>query len=207
MNADKITVTPLAADPILKHGEPVDSLMHYEFIMYVGRPLPHKNLERLLEAFTALQLQRPNLYLALAGKKDSNYQRIENIVRAKGIPNVIFTDFVTDQQLRWMYEHCLAYVFPSLSEGFGLPGLEAMLHGAPVVSSNATCLPEVYGEAAHYFNPLDVQAMATAINEVLTNSTLRQQLILAGKAQAAKYSWQRMAEQTLVIYRQALGEQ
>jgi glycosyltransferase involved in cell wall biosynthesis len=92
-----------------------------------------------------------------------------------------------------------------LSEGFGLPGLEAMAHGAPVVSSNATCLPEIYGQAARYFDPVDVQAMSGAINEVLTDKSLREVLIEKGKRQAAKYSWQRMAEQTLEIYNQALN--
>ena len=203
---EKVVVTYEAADLIPKHGEPVDALMHKEFIMYLGRPTPHKNLERLLDAFALLQAQHPTLYLALAGKKDANYQRIERLAQSKSLQNVIFTDFITDQQLRWMYEHCSVYAFPSLSEGFGLPGLEAMAHGAPVVSSNATCLPEIYGQAAHYFDPLDTQAMANAINDVLTNNSMRQQLIMAGRRQAAQYSWQRMAEQTLTVYRKVLGE-
>jgi len=113
---------------------------------------------------------------------------------------------VSEGELRWLYEHCAAYVFPSLSEGFGLPGLEAMQHGAPVVSSNATCLPEVYGDAAHYFDPLDVQAMADAINEVITDKDLRARLIAAGHTQAATYSWKRMAEQTLAVYKTALTD-
>jgi len=96
-------------------------------------------------------------------------------------------------------------VFPSLSEGFGLPGLEAMQCGAPVVSSNATCLPEIYGDAAHYFDPRDVLAMAAAINEVLTDTKLRQKLVQAGHDQVRKYSWQRAAEQTLAVYKEALG--
>ncbi|HVA11419.1 MAG TPA: glycosyltransferase, partial [Candidatus Dormibacteraeota bacterium] len=94
----------------------------------------------------------------------------------------------------------------SLSEGFGLPGLEAMAHGAPVVSSNATCLPEIYGEAARYFDPLDVTAMSDAINEVLTDKSLRDELIKKGRAQAAKYSWRRAAEQTLAVYDKLLPQ-
>jgi glycosyltransferase involved in cell wall biosynthesis len=80
-----------------------------------------------------------------------------------------------------------------------------MIHGAPVVSSNATCLPEIYGDAAHYFDPLSVDAMAGAIKEVLTNQQLRRELIAAGHAQVKKYSWQRMAKQTSDIYRQCLS--
>lgn len=205
INPQKIIVTPEAADLISEAPVPLTSLEGSQFIMYVGRPTPHKNLERLIEAFVLLKAQHPDLLLVLAGKRDGNYQRIESLVQQRTIKNVVFTDFVSESQLRWLYEHCAAYVFPSLSEGFGLPGLEAMVHGAPVVSSNATCLPEVYGEAAHYFEPTDVQAMSDAINEVLTNKKLRQSLVKDGKQQAARYSWQRMAEQTLAAYNQALS--
>jgi glycosyltransferase involved in cell wall biosynthesis len=201
----KITVTPEAADPITDPPEPLRLLEDKQFIMYVGRPTPHKNLDRLIDAFVSLKAQHPDLHLVLAGKKDANYERIEHEVREHTIKYVDFTGFVSEGQLRWLYEHCEAYVFPSLSEGFGLPGLEAMQHGAPVVSSDATCLPEVYGNAAHYFDPLDTQAMADAINEVLTDGKLRRKLIARGHKQADKYSWQRMAEQTLEVYNQALN--
>jgi glycosyltransferase involved in cell wall biosynthesis len=105
-----------------------------------------------------------------------------------------------------MYENCVAYVFPSLSEGFGLPGLEAMAHGAPVISSNATCLPEVYGDAAYYFYPYHTKEIANAIEEVVNNKKLRDELVVKGKVQVKKYSWRRMAEQTLEVYKKALGE-
>lgn len=203
---DKITVTYEAAEPIAAAPRPVKGLDGKRFIMYVGRPTPHKNLERLIEAFAALRAQHPDLTLVLAGRRDANYERIEDEAYINDIKGLHFTGYVTDTQLRWLYEHCEAYIFPSLSEGFGLPGLEAMVHGAPVVSSNATCLPEVYGDAAHYFDPKDVQGMSDAINEVLTDKKLRKELIKKGRAQAAKYSWRRMAEQTLDVYRRALGE-
>jgi glycosyltransferase involved in cell wall biosynthesis len=204
INPDKITVTYEAADPITDPAEPLPQLTGQKFIMYIGRPTPHKNLERLIEAYALLKAQHPDLQLVLAGKKDANYRRIETAVLERGLNGVYFTDFVSEGQLRWLYEHCAAYVFPSLSEGFGLPGLEAMVHGAPVISSNATCLPEIYGEAAHYFDPENVQAMADAINEVLTDKNLRHKLVDKGKAQAASYSWQRTAEQTLAVYNQVL---
>lgn len=200
----KITVTLEAADVISDPAEVVKGLEKAQFIMYVGRPTPHKNLERFIEAFVQLRLSHPNLRLVLVGRKDANYERIEASVKQRGISGVVFTDYVSEGQLRWLYEHCTAYIFPSLSEGFGLPGLEAMLHDAPVVSSNATCLPEVYGDAAHYFDPLDTQSMADAINEVMTDKNLRDNLIQKGREQVKKYSWQRMAEQTLAVYKQAL---
>jgi glycosyltransferase involved in cell wall biosynthesis len=203
---DKITVTYEAADSIHEKPEPVLELDGQKFIMYIGRPTPHKNLERLIEAFRRIHPQQPDLLLVLAGKKDANYERLEKKVRHQAIPNIVFTDYVSEGQLRWLYENCEAYVFPSLSEGFGLPGLEAMLHGAPVLSSNATCLPEIYGDAAQYFDPLNVQSIANAINNVLINERLRLDLIHKGRLQVAKYSWQTMAEQTLAVYKQALGE-
>lgn len=200
INPDKITVTYEAADPIKDPAEPIATLTDKQFIMYIGRPTPHKNLDRLIEAFENLRAQHPDLLLVLAGKKDANYRRIE----ARDYKNVVFTDFVSEGQLRWLYENCSAYVFPSLSEGFGLPGLEAMVHGAPVVSSNATCLPEIYGDAAHYFDPTDVQAISDAINEVLTDKNLSDSLVQKGHDQVKKYSWKRMAEQTLQVYKKAL---
>lgn len=206
VNPAKITVTYESGDSQPNSPDTLPDLQNKKFIMYLGRPTPHKNLPRLVEAFALLRAQHPSLHLVLAGKKDANYRRIEDMVKARGIKNVIFTDFISDGQLRWLYEHCEAYVFPSLSEGFGLPALEAMQHGAPVASSNATCLPEIYGDAAHYFDPLDVQAMADAINEVITDKALRNRLIQAGHEQVKKYSWRRMAEQTLAIYNRVLAQ-
>lgn len=203
---DKITVTHEAADPITAAARPLPKLVGKKFLMYVGRPTPHKNLERLIEAFASLRAKHPQLQLVLAGRRDANYERVEDEAYINGVKNLYFTGFVSDQKLRWLYERCEAYVFPSLSEGFGLPGLEAMRHGAPVVASRATCLPEIYGNAAHYFNPTDVQGMAGAIDEVLTNKKLRTALVRKGRVQVDKYSWRRMTEQTLDIYKKALDE-
>ena len=119
---------------------------------------------------------------------------------------MLFTGFVEDQQLRWLYEHCRAYIFPSLSEGFGLPGLEAMRHNAPVVSSNATCLPEVHGPAAHYFDPRDTQDIADKIHDVLTDDALRKDLIAKGATQVTTFSWSRMAKQTLEVFERVLKD-
>lgn len=201
----KITVAPEAADAITDKPDPVIGLEGKQFLMYVGRPTPHKNLERLIDAFVKLRAQHPELMLVLAGKKDANYERVETEAQARGVRGLYFSGFVSEGRLRWLYENCSAYVFPSLSEGFGLPGLEAMMHGAPVVSSNATCLPEIYGGAAHYFDPMDVQAMAEAISEVLTDTELRAELVKRGRAQVKKYSWRRMARQTLSVYEKVLN--
>lgn len=205
-NSRKITVTYEAGDSIAAKPIAMSELAGKRYVMYLGRPMLHKNLGRLIDAFEILKQSDPELVLVLAGRKDVLYRRYERRVKKRGLQDVIFTDFVSDGQLRWLYENAQAYVFPSLSEGFGLPALEAMNHGAPVVSSNATCLPEVYGDAAHYFDPLDVEDMAAKISDVLTNDKLRKELIKKGRRQAGKYSWRRMADQTLAVYKSALGE-
>lgn len=201
---DKITVTLESADKITSAAEPIQKLTNKQFIMYVGRPTPHKNLERLIGAFALLKKTHPNLVLVLAGKRDVLYEAHQKRATELGINDIHFTGFVSEGALRWLYENCATYAFPSLSEGFGLPGVEAMLHGAPVVSSNSTCLPEVLGSAAHYFDPLSIEDMAAKINDVLTDEELRNNLITAGHRQANKYSWKRMAEQTLEVYNKAL---
>lgn len=219
---EKLTTTYCATDKIFEAPVPISGLQATDYILYVGRPQPHKNLSRLIEAFVLLQKKHPKLKLVLAGKKDVLFDHHEKRAIDLGLnpdpsttnnklqtknSSVIFTDFVSEGQLRWLYENCRAYVFPSLSEGFGLPGLEAMAHGAPVVSSSATCLPEVYGHAAHYFSPYSVKEMAEKIDDVLSNKTLRTKLIKNGYQQIKKYSWARMAKQTLEVYNKVLGSQ
>lgn len=205
VNVDKFTVTNLAADPIPEPPQAVPGLEGKQYLLYVGRPTPHKNLGRLIDAFAELQKSHPDLLLVLAGRKDANYRLHEASVQQKGISGVVFTDFIEESQLRWLYENCSAYVFPSLSEGFGLPGLEAMLHGAPVASSNATCLPEIYGDAALYFDPTSIDDMKRAITEILNDESLRAALVQKGHERVQKYSWERMARQTLDVYRSVLG--
>ncbi|HUD06054.1 MAG TPA: glycosyltransferase family 1 protein [Candidatus Saccharimonadales bacterium] len=205
VSASKITVTYESADKIEEPAKKAGKVKS-PFIMYVGRPMPHKNLERLIEAFVLLQEQHPNLQLVLAGRLDSNYNRIKTMVENREISNIVFTDFVTEGQLKWLYQNCEAYIVPSLSEGFGLPGLEAMLHGAMVISSDATCLPEIYGDAALYFYPYHTKTISDTIHEGLTNTSLRKKIIAEGREQVKKYSWERMAQQTLELYKKVLGD-
>jgi glycosyltransferase involved in cell wall biosynthesis len=206
LNSRKITVTYEAGDTIDAASEPIEELVGKQFIMYVGRPTPHKNLEGLIAAYALMKESRPDLHLVLAGKTDKNFKRHEAMVEKSAIRDVHFTGFISDGQLRWLFENCAAYVFPSFSEGFGLPPLEAMSCGAPVVASNATCIPEVLGDAAHYFDPYDVHDIVRAVGEVLDKPALRQKLIADGKKQVGKYSWKRMAEQTLAVYNSVLSK-
>lgn len=205
ISSDKVTVTYEAADVF--H----DTLQPYahpfkQYILYVGQQSDYKNIKRLAAAHQQLLKTYPDLGLILVGKKNNAIRANETYFASKQYKNILFTDYIPDQQRDWLYTNASAYVFPSLMEGFGLPGLEAMGYGAPVVSSNATCLPEVYGEAAHYFDPTNVDDMTRAINDVLSNKSLRNGLIARGYEQLKKYSWRRMAEQTHAIYMESLNE-
>lgn len=206
INSRKITVTYEGVDTNEAAPEAIEEFEGKHFIVYLGRPNPHKNLSRLIEAFAIIKQTHPDLHLILAGKTDALYRRLKRETDANGVPDVHFTGWITDGQAHWLYGHCAAYTFASLSEGFGLPVLEAMAAGAPVVSSNASCSPEIYGNAAHYFDPLDIHDMAAKIIEVIDSPRLREKLIAAGKEQVKKYSWKRMAEQTLEVYKQVLNE-
>ena len=201
----KIHVTHEAADRIHEPPRPVPRLEGEQFIMYVGRATPHKNLARLVKAFGLLRKAHPELMMVMAGRMDSNYKRVEKLVSDRRLAaDVVFAGHVSESELRWLYQNAAAYIFPSLSEGFGLPGLEAMAHGAPVICAKATSLPEIYGDAALYFDPRDVRDIAIKIHRVLTDSKLRTSLVIKGRAQAVKYSWRRMARETLKIYEDIL---
>jgi len=203
--ARKVTVTYESAD--IAHS----SLKAYkhpfkEFILYVGQQSDYKNIRRLGDAHQKLLAKHPDLGLILVGKKDKAALQTEAYFADKDYKGILFTGFIEDAQRDWLYTHAAAYAFPSLMEGFGLPGLEAMGYGAPVASSNATCLPEVYGDAAHYFDPLSTTDMARAIGEILGNEKLQKELIKKGYQQIKKYSWRRMAQQTHQVYMDALKD-
>ena len=204
---DKVSVTLEASEPPLPGDEQKPNIELERFLLYVGSAFPHKNLESLVDAFGLLHAKDPSLHLVLVGKKEFYYEQLEKFVATKPYArNIHHTGFVSDQKLKWLYKHAEAYVFPSLSEGFGLPGLEAMVHGCPVVSSNATCLPEVYGDAAEYFDPSSVEDMAKKIELVVGDYQLRKELTEKGSKQAGKYSWRRMAEETRAIYEKVLSQ-
>ncbi len=204
ISPDKVRTTLLAAE-IPDSGELKEYPLPFtDFIMYVGQQPDYKNIRRLAKAHQKLLESHPNLGLVLTGRKADDTKANEAYFKKMGYTNILFTDFIPDEQLNWLLKHTKAYVFPSLMEGFGLPGLEAMAVGAPVASSNTTSLPEIYGDAAEYFDPLNVEDMAKAIERVINDEDLRQKLIKRGHEQVNKYSWRRMAEQTHQAYMDAL---
>ncbi len=177
------------------------------YFLYVGNAYPHKNLERLLEVFAGLRKGGLDAQLVLVGKMDSFYERLKIEAEKLGLSRqnqTIFYGYASEAELAELYRRARAYVFPSLLEGFGLPPLEAMRYGTPVAASDSSCLPEVLGEAATYFDPENSEAMAEAMQRVFGDEALRAALAERGRARVARYSWSRCAEQTMRIYLSSL---
>jgi len=172
------------------------------YIMYQGTFFPHKNLETLVSAFDKVHAEKPKLKLVMVGKREKNLEDLE--AKIAGHPskdNIILTGFLPDEESKWTFEHADLYVFPSLSEGWSMTALEAMNFGTPVVSSNASVLPEVYGEAPLYCDPLNPDDMAEKILLMLDNHALQKRHIALGHKQVSKYSWEKMAKETLAVYK------
>ena len=172
------------------------------YLLYVGNAFPHKNLKRLIRAFKVILASKPSLKLILVGKVDDFYKLFQILCKELEIEkSVIFAGRVSDKELKRLYQNASIYVFPSFLEGFGLPGLEAMENGLPVISSDSSCLPEIYGDAALYFNPQNTEEIVKAILELLNNKDLRDKLVKRGYKRIKKFSWQKCAQETLEIYR------
>lgn len=171
------------------------------YIFYVGNTHPHKNIEGLIRAFAELRKRYQYLQLVLSGKEDFFWRRLKSAVNDKNIKDVKFTGFLEKDELVSIYKNAQAFIFPSFSEGFGIPPLEAMICGTAVVSSNKTALPEIIDDAAMYFDPYDPEDIVEKISLVLNDNKLRKRLIEAGKKRVKDFSWERLAKQTLEVYR------
>ncbi len=208
---EKVTVTYLAADarfcprdrealaPVReRYGLPD------RYILYVGINKPHKNLARLIEAFASLR-RASAISLVIAGKEDRRHPQARAAAqRSSAADRIIFLEGFSDDDLPYIYNLAEAFVFPSLYEGFGLPPLEAMASGVPVISSNRSSLPEVVGNAALTVDPKDVTAMAEAMSGVLEDERLRDELRSRGIERATAFSWRETARQTLAVYQEAM---
>ena len=188
-------------------------LVNYPFILYAGAIRPHKNVVRIIEAFSALkselhkEQQFPDLKLIIIGDDLSSHPRLRRTVVRSGVQNdVRFLGFVPIEVLRIFYDVAKIFVFPSLYEGFGLPPLEAMAHGTPVVTSNTSSLPEVAGNAALLVNPENVFEIRRALQRVLLDSALRERMKQRGYEQAQRFSWTTSVSRILEIYREVAGD-
>jgi len=187
-------------------------LVNYPFILYAGAIRPHKNVVRIIEAFSALkselqkEQQYPDLKLIIIGDDLSSHPRLRRTVVRSGVQNdVRFLGFVPIEVLRIFYDVAKIFVFPSLYEGFGLPPLEAMAHGTPVVTSNTSSLPEVTGNAALLVNPENVFEIQRGLQRALLDPVLRAQMKQRGYEQAQRFSWTTSVSRILEIYREVAG--
>jgi glycosyltransferase involved in cell wall biosynthesis len=184
-------------------------LVTYPFVLYAGRISPHKNLVRIIEAFSALkaqlekQSQYADLKLIIIGDELSKHPDLRRTVIRSGVQNdVRFMGFIPIEMLRLFYDAAKVFVFPSLYEGFGLPPLEAMAQGTPVVTSNISSLPEVVGNAAVLVNPENVFEIMRGLQRVLLDQSVRDKIRQRGYEQAKKFSWDASAQRILAVYKE-----
>lgn len=203
---NKITVVPLAPFETLA-PPPLDDVKRAQnkldlparYLLYLGINKPHKNLLRLIQAFALL---RADAALVVAGHWDARFPEAKIFVAKNQLQEkVLFRHDISDRDLPALLGGAQAFVFPSVHEGFGLPPLEAMSCGAPVLCSNASSLPEVVGDAALLFDPFNVDEIANALTQVLDDPNLRARLQAKGFQQAKQFSWTRTARETIAVYR------
>jgi alpha-1,3-rhamnosyl/mannosyltransferase len=173
------------------------------YVMSMGNTKPNKDLPTLLRTFAELSVARPDMRLLLVGRDAPGYAA-SVLGDVPALARIAFTGYLEDGVLRSLYAGAAAFVFPSRYEGFGLPPLEAMISGTPVVCSDAASLPEVVGDAALTFTAGDHAAAARQVARVLDDAGLRADLVAAGAARAATFTWDRTAAQTLAVYREVL---
>lgn len=187
--------------------------VNYPFLLYTGRVSPHKNVVRMIEAFSALKTELkkdgayPDLKLIIIGDDLSGNPDLRRTVVRSCVQNdVRFLGFIPIEVLRIFYDCAKIFVFPSLYEGFGLPPLEAMAHGTPVVTSNVSSLPEVVGNAAVLVNPENVFEIMRALHRVLMDQALRDRMKERGYKQSTRFSWDNSVRRVFEVYRQVAGD-
>ena len=217
LSPEKVCVIPLAASarfsPVTDEEELQRVRQTYgiegDYILSVGAIQPRKNLSRLVAAYSRLRRARPEVKLpklVLVGKCAWLYDETLRTIKELEISNsAILTGYVPEADLPALYSGALCFVYPSYFEGFGLPPLEAMRCGAPVIVGDKTSLPEVVGNAGVLVDPFEVEDIASAIQKVISDSDLRAQLRVNGLERAKLFDWRETARQTLAVYKQAAG--
>lgn len=206
--SDRISVVYIGVDHNI--FKPYDvKLLDKPYILYVGSERPRKNLGRLFAAFAKLKDEFPELKLVKIGAPGRSEKFRSDVMRqlaSLGITrDTIFVDHVSELELAHYYSSATLLAYPSLYEGFGLPPLEAMACGCPVVTSNTSSLPEVVGEAGIMVDPYDTDSLAQAMRRVLTDTRLRDDMVRKGLEQAKKFSWEDTARQTQEVYNKVLA--
>ena len=182
--------------------------LHDRFLLYSGNVKPHKNLERLIDAFARLRQHGfDDIQLLITGSEVSRYATLRRAVHRYNLhKHVRFLGFLSTETLASLYHLADAFVFPSLYEGFGLPPLEAMASGTPVLTSNVSSLPEVMGDAALLVDPYDPEAIADGMQQILSDAPTRERLVNCGRTRASRFSWEESAKRVLTIYRQVAAQ-
>lgn len=183
--------------------------LNKDYILFVGTIQPRKNIKRLIEAFAKVIKKDKfrDLQLIIVGKPGWMYEMIYETPKVLGInEKVKFLSDVSDEDLPAFYKNALCFILPSLYEGFGLPVLEAMKYGCPVITSNVSSLPEAGGDAALYVNPSDTDNIASQIELVLNNKNIRENMIKKGYEQINKFSWEKTARETLKVFESLVKE-
>jgi glycosyltransferase involved in cell wall biosynthesis len=203
---DERLATPPTADEVARVRDRF--LLRSPFVLYAGNIKPHKNLERLIEAYALMRKRGvEDVKLLIIGDEISKYPNLRRTVHRHQLhQHVRFLGFVPDATLAVLYRLAKVFVFPSLYEGFGLPPLEAMAAGVPVVTSNVSSLPEVVGDAALLIDPLDAAAIADAMARVLRDPVLNADLVRRGLERVKAFSWERSVARTRQVYTEVLGE-
>ena len=206
----KVVVIPLGVGeeflPVAEH-KIEDVLIKYgvtsPFFFVLGTIEPRKNLGRLFKAWEIIRLKYPQYKLVVAGIGIAPSAKIKNLTFPRGVKNIGYVD---NQDLPALYSGANAFIFPSIYEGFGLPLLEAMACGTPVIASNVTSIPEVVGEAGVLFDPFDINDIASSIEKILHDGELREDLREKGFKQARKFSWDTTAEKVWAVLSQTITE-
>ncbi|MDG1950209.1 MAG: glycosyltransferase family 1 protein [bacterium] len=201
-DAEKVTVVHEGLTQLSADKNKPEALIDGTYLLYVGNAYPHKNLESLLHAFSFFHKLHPEVKLVLAGRNDVFYQRLKQELDEIDVDEqaVRFIMSPTDAELANLYQNATLYLFPSRSEGFGLPPLEAMSFGVPVAAARRTSLPEILGDAALYFEPDDIEEMVRIMEQVLGDKKLQKELSFKGAKQIKRYSWKTMAAHIQTIY-------
>jgi glycosyltransferase involved in cell wall biosynthesis len=193
-------------DPTREEGPVAPGLgMDGPFVLHVGSIHTRRNLPRVLRAVAYLRDRGHDLGVILVGRVEYPYPDVDLLIEQHGMSGAaVHAGYLSDAQLCALYREARLLAVPSLYEGFGLPGVEAMALGTPVVASNTSCFPEVLGDAALLVDPLDEEALADAIGRVAGDGAEREELIRRGRQRAARYSWENTARETLAVYRSIL---
>ena len=187
---------------------PIAGLEGIPYFLHVGAFNKHKNLVRLIEAFEMVRQAHPQelIHLILVGQAGGSVfsddsLAIKETIKKYGLTNYVYLPgYLSDEDLSTLYQHALAYVFPSYNEGFGLPALEAMAFELPVIAANNTCLPEICKDGAIYFDPFNIAEMAFQMGSLLNNEQERKRIVEKQKAVAANYSWQKSANEIMEVF-------